>query len=137
MFTLKDVDNYVGRREEFIGNSGPQNEAKNVTEDADAFKMFFTLELIEIIVRKTNTHAEQCLKSRGITLPLQSRMRDWKPASENEIYDVLVFIMLMGIAQRPTLQLYLKKRSLRDEKMLHETVLLLYPHCCYLCTLSV
>jgi hypothetical protein len=32
----------VERRELLIRNPGPQNEAKNVTEDVDAFKMFFT-----------------------------------------------------------------------------------------------
>jgi hypothetical protein len=45
----KDMSNYVGRRERFVGNSSPQNEVKNVTEGVDAFKMFFTQEVIEII----------------------------------------------------------------------------------------
>jgi hypothetical protein len=40
----EDMPNYVGTRERFIGNSGPQNEAKNVTESVDAFKMIFTQE---------------------------------------------------------------------------------------------
>jgi hypothetical protein len=34
------MSNDVVRREEFIGKFGPQNEAKNITESADAFKMF-------------------------------------------------------------------------------------------------
>jgi hypothetical protein len=46
-FMWKHKPNYVGRRERFIGHSGPQNEAKNVTEGVDAFKMFFTEEVIE------------------------------------------------------------------------------------------
>jgi hypothetical protein len=41
----EDMSNYVGRRERFIRNSGPQNEAKNVTEDVDAFKMY-NMELV-------------------------------------------------------------------------------------------
>jgi hypothetical protein len=42
------MSNYVGRREQFIGNSGPRNEeAKIVTEGVDAFKMFFTEDVIE------------------------------------------------------------------------------------------
>jgi hypothetical protein len=45
-FMWEDMSNYVGRRERFIGNSGSQNEAKNVTEGMDAFKMFFTQEVI-------------------------------------------------------------------------------------------
>jgi hypothetical protein len=76
-----------------------------VTEDVDAFNMFFTQELIELIIHETNIYAEQCIKSRGITLPLRSRMRDWKPVSEDEIliYVVLALFMLMGIDQKPTL----------------------------------
>jgi hypothetical protein len=41
-FMWEDMADYVERREQFTGNSGPENEAKNVTEGVDAFKMFFT-----------------------------------------------------------------------------------------------
>jgi hypothetical protein len=58
-FMWEDMSNYVGRREWFIGNSGPWNEAKNVTEGVDAFKMFFTQEVIEIIIHEA--------KSAGVT----------------------------------------------------------------------
>jgi hypothetical protein len=85
-FMWEDMYNYVGRRERFIGNSGPQNEAKNVTEGMDAFKMLSTQEVIEIIIRETNTCAEQCIKSRVNVLPLRLRMRDWKPVTTDEIY---------------------------------------------------
>jgi hypothetical protein len=40
-FTWEDMTNYVGRREQFIGNCGPQNDAKYVSEGADIFKLFF------------------------------------------------------------------------------------------------
>jgi hypothetical protein len=33
--------NYVGRREQFIGNCGQQNDTKDVTEGADIFKFDF------------------------------------------------------------------------------------------------
>jgi hypothetical protein len=47
-FTWEDMTNYVGRREQFIGNCGPQNDAKDVTEGADKFKFFFfTQDLVE------------------------------------------------------------------------------------------
>jgi hypothetical protein len=39
-FAWEDM-NYVGQREQFIGNCGPQNDAKDVTEGADIFKLFF------------------------------------------------------------------------------------------------
>jgi hypothetical protein len=31
MFTWEDMTNYVGQREQFVGNCGPQNEAWNET----------------------------------------------------------------------------------------------------------
>jgi hypothetical protein len=40
MFTWEDMTNYIGQREQFVGNCGSQNEAKNATEGADIFKMF-------------------------------------------------------------------------------------------------
>jgi hypothetical protein len=47
-FAWEDMANCVGKREQFIGNSGAQNEAENVTEVVDVFKIFFTQELIKI-----------------------------------------------------------------------------------------
>jgi hypothetical protein len=41
--------------------------------------MFFDGELVELIVRETNTYAAQKIKARSV-IPLRSRMRDWKPA---------------------------------------------------------
>jgi hypothetical protein len=67
--TWENMANYVWRREQFIGNSGPQNEAKSVTECVYVFKIFFTQKLIEIIIHKINIYTKVCIKSRKITLP--------------------------------------------------------------------
>jgi len=40
-FTWEDVTNYVGQREQFVDNYGPQNEAQNETHCDKVFKMFF------------------------------------------------------------------------------------------------
>jgi hypothetical protein len=58
-FTWEDMTNYVGQREQFVGNCGPQNEAENETHCAKVIKMFFTDDLLELIVCETNTYAEQ------------------------------------------------------------------------------
>ena len=57
-FTWEDM-NYVGQREQFIDNYGPQNEAQNETQCAKVFKMFFDDQLVELIVRETNTYGAQ------------------------------------------------------------------------------
>ena len=58
-FTWEDMTNYVGQREEFLDNYGPQNEAQNETHCAKVFEKFFDDELVELIVHKTNTYAAQ------------------------------------------------------------------------------
>jgi hypothetical protein len=52
-FMWEDMSNYVRRRKQLTENSGPQNEAKNVTKGVDAFKMFFKQEVTEIIICET------------------------------------------------------------------------------------
>jgi len=105
-FMWEDMKNYVGQREQFVDNCGPQNEARNETHCAKVFKMFFDDELVELIVRETNTYAAQKIQARSF-IPLRSRMRDWKPiTNKDEMYVVLALFMLMGIIQKPTLRLY-------------------------------
>jgi len=104
-FTWDDVPNYVGLREQFVDNYGPQNEAQNETRCAKVFKMFFDDQLVELIVRETDTYAAQKIQARSF-IPLRSRMRDWNPVIKDEMYVVLALFMLMGIIQKPTLHSY-------------------------------
>jgi len=64
VFAWEDMGNYVGQRKQFIDNYGPQNEAQNETHCAKEFKMFFDDELIDLILRETNTYAAQKNKSQ-------------------------------------------------------------------------
>jgi len=54
-FTCEDMTNYVGQREQFVDNYGPQNEAQNETHCAKVFRMFFDDQLVELIVHETKT----------------------------------------------------------------------------------
>ena len=63
-FTWEDMTNYVGQRENFLDNCGPQNEAQNETHSAKVFKMFFDEELVELIVHETNIYAAQKIQAR-------------------------------------------------------------------------
>jgi len=45
-FMWEDMMNYVGKREQFVDNYGPQNEAQNETHCAKVFKTFFDDELV-------------------------------------------------------------------------------------------
>ena len=64
-------------------------------------KCFFDDNLVELIVRETNTYATQKIQARSF-ISLRSRMRDWKPVTKGEMYVVLALFMLMGIIQKPT-----------------------------------
>jgi len=59
-FTWENMTNYVGQREQFVDNYGPQNE----TRCAKVFKMFFDDQLVELIVRETNTYAAKKYKPK-------------------------------------------------------------------------
>jgi len=104
-FTWEDVPNYVGQREQFVDNYWPQNEALNETHCAKVFKMFFDDQLVELIVRETNTYAARKIQARSF-IPLRSRMQIWKPVNKDEMYVVLALFMWMGIIQKPTLNSY-------------------------------
>ena len=53
-YTWEEMTNYVGQREQFIGNCCPQNETQNETHCAKVLKMFSSDELAELIVHETN-----------------------------------------------------------------------------------
>jgi hypothetical protein len=101
-FKWEEMTNYVGQGEQFVGHGGPQNKARNETHCATVFKMYFTDDLMDPIVRETNTYAEQKIQATSNT-PFRSRMRNWKPVTRDEMYVVLALFMLMGIIQKPTL----------------------------------
>ena len=102
------MTNYVRQREQFVDKYGPQNEAQNGTHCAKVFKIFFEDELVELILRETNTYAAQKIQARSF-IPLRSRMRDWKPVTKDKVYVVLALFMLMGIIQKPTPRSYFSK----------------------------
>jgi len=107
-FTWEDMTNYVGQREQFVDNYGPQNEAQNETRCAKVFRMFFDDQLVELIVCETNTYAAQKIQARSF-IPLCYRIQDWKPVTKDEMYVVLALFMLMGITKKPTLFSYFSK----------------------------
>jgi len=107
-FTWEDMTNYIGQREQFVDKYGPQNGAQNEIHCAKVYKMYFDGELVELIVRETNTYAAQKIQARSF-IPLRSRIRDWQPVTKDEINVVLPLFMLMRIIQMPTLRSYFQK----------------------------
>lgn len=65
-FAWDDMTNYVGQREQFVGNCWPQNEAKNESDDTKLFKMIFTNKLVDRIVCETSACGEQKIQARSL-----------------------------------------------------------------------
>jgi hypothetical protein len=78
----EDMNDYKGQRENFMYSVGPQGAAKEVTEIADIFKLFFNKELVDTIVEDANRYAKQFLS--GHKLSSRSIARVWKPVRERE-----------------------------------------------------
>jgi len=102
LFVWEDMMIYVGQREQFIDNYGPQNEPQNETNCASVQNVFDD-QLVDLIVSERNAYAKQKLQARGF-ISLRSRMREWEPVTKDEMYVVLSLFMLMGIIQKPTLR---------------------------------
>jgi hypothetical protein len=101
----------AGQSEQFIGSCRPQSETQNETNCAKVFKMFFTDELMDIIVRETNTFAEQKIRARSL-IPFRSRIRDWKLVTADEMNVVIALFMLMRMIQKLTPRYYFSKNSI-------------------------
>lgn len=70
----------------------------------DIFKLFFTSEIIDLIVVETNRNAEQFLLKNRLTK--SSRFAKWVPTNENEIQQFFGLIIWMGLVQMPAIKDY-------------------------------
>ena len=115
-FMWEDMTNYIGQREQSVDNYGPQNEDQNETHCAKVFRMFFDDELVELIVRETNTYAAQKIQARSF-IPLRSRMRDWKPVTKDEMYCVSTFHADGNNTETHTTFIFFKKLYFGDSNL--------------------
>jgi len=109
-FRWETMDNYTGHREGFSCDFGPRNGAENVSEIVQCFEFFFDKEIIQQIVRETNTYTEQYKNAQGNIFSFRSLVRSWTPVTESEIYTVLGLFLLICIVQKPTARSYFSKR---------------------------
>jgi len=111
-FVWEDMQNYNGRREVFSGLCGPQMNAQGMTDIVGIFELFFSEDIVVKIAEETNRYAQQYKDSKGNIFPKRSRVHEWVPVTEKEIYVVISIFMLMGIIQKPTLRLYFARNQL-------------------------
>ena len=75
----------------------------------EAYLLFLTDEIIDLIVTETNRYADQVIASRVLTR--NSRLRAWVPTTNAEIKKILGLILYMGVNVLPDTVLYWSKVS--------------------------
>jgi len=93
----------------FFETPGPRRAPPPDASPITYFDLYFTMALLESIVRETNRYASQCLTSQFFSE--NSRVRKWTPTSVSEIRAFIAVILEMGITRRPTIYSYWKKDS--------------------------
>ncbi|CAK9810345.1 PiggyBac transposable element-derived protein 4 [Anthophora quadrimaculata] len=83
--------------------------SSNVKEPIDFFKLFFTDELINEIVRETNNYAEKKLEGR--TLSSNSIWRSWHNVTKEEFWAFIGVIINMGTMPLANLQEYWSRNN--------------------------
>jgi hypothetical protein len=109
------MDNYTGQKVLFHVESGPKNEARNVTDILEFFELFFDRQIIQHIVIETNRYAEQYKIQRGNLFTFQSPVHSWVPVTENEIYVVFGVVTSNGNCAKVHYEvLFFKEKSIID-----------------------
>ena len=84
-FTWEDMTNYVGQREQFVDNCGPQNEAQNETHCLKLFKMwldnFYNLPALTQRLKSLKTDCVGTLHLSG--KDFRQRVKEKKLKKEN------------------------------------------------------
>ena len=71
----------------------------------DFFRLYITVDVIDMIVTQTNLYAQQFL-GREQNLSPYSLARQWKPTDRAEMLSFFGIIILMGILHKPRLAMY-------------------------------
>lgn len=87
----------------FTGQSGVQVDTQGF-EPIDYFTLFINDDLVNYLVTETNLFAEQFICDNN--LKRRSRVHEWYPTNPKEMKEFLGITFLMGIIQKPNIQMY-------------------------------
>ena len=87
----------------FTGQPGIQVNTDGF-EAIDYFELFINDDIINYLVTETNTFAEQFIRDNN--LKRKSRVHAWQPTDPKEMKHFLGLTFLMGIIQKPNIQMY-------------------------------
>ncbi|XP_033360721.1 piggyBac transposable element-derived protein 4-like [Bombus vosnesenskii] len=85
-------------------------EEELLIEDTDCddpvslYKLFFTDNILEMIVEETNKYAVQCLEN-SVSNSREHQL-DWKPVTKDEMNTFIGILLIMGLVPLPKIRLY-------------------------------
>lgn len=97
----------------------PSSSADGKIWPIDAYLLFLTEDIVDLMVTETNRYADQLIASRVLTR--KSRLRAWVPTTSAEIKKFLGLILHMGVNLLPDTALYWSKSILYENKIVPMT----------------
>ncbi|CAK9820102.1 PiggyBac transposable element-derived protein 4 [Anthophora quadrimaculata] len=74
------------------------------------YKLFFTDEILEIIVEETNRYAVQCIVNAAYGS--RQHQQAWNPVTKSELNIFFGILLIMGVVQVPEIRLYWSKKAM-------------------------
>ncbi|XP_056388350.1 piggyBac transposable element-derived protein 4-like [Hyla sarda] len=97
------ASNFVPHLPEFVATAGIHVDTTGLKE-ADFFQLFFSEELISMIVEETNRYGEQFIAAHPQAY--HARPYQWMPTNTLELKKFLALFFNMGIIKKPTIRSY-------------------------------
>ena len=102
--TLDGKTTYVPPQSTFSGQEKILEPLPPHPTPLDYFRLYFTDELIDLLVSETNRYADQYMDRNNV--PPHSPVHMWTPTDRNEMCAFLGLSILMGIVYKPRLSMY-------------------------------
>ena len=90
---------------DFASLAGPRNIPDDISE-VGLFQLYFSDDLIDMIVTETNRYAVQMTQKFGGQALPHSRYARWRPTTRPEMKAFLALLLLMGVSKRSSYALY-------------------------------
>lgn len=92
----------------FVGKEGlnPNLATTSTFTELNAYSLFVTDDLLEIMVIETNQNAQQVISKLGRRPKSNSRLSLWKPVTVPEMRKFLGLVLYMGLVRYPNIEAY-------------------------------
>lgn len=78
----------------------------------DVFELFFSPDIIYVIVDQTNLYVQQCKEQHRVVPKRYSRLNAWEDCNTSNIFRLIACYIMQGIVMKPTLESYYERNQL-------------------------